>query len=66
MLPRMDYPITKWRWRVADKRRPGRTIVTRCYLTEPEAKALDPKAERYSEPMVITGPAAPHGTPPNR
>lgn len=62
----MDYPITKWRWRVADRRRPGRFVVTRHYMTEAEALAMDPKAQKHGEPMVIERPAPPHSTPANK
>jgi len=60
------YPIFKWKWRVADPRKPGRTYVARHYMTEAEALAIDPKAVKIGEPMVIEGPGAAHSTPANR
>ena len=57
------YPLRKWRWRIADPTRPGRRYVTRHHMTEAEALATDPAAERVEHTlMVIEGPAPAHRT----
>lgn len=38
--------VELWRWRVADPVRPGRTYVTRYVMTEEQALAKCPTAER--------------------
>ena len=57
------YPLHKWRWRVADPLRPGKTYLTRHHMTEAEALAMDPAAQR--EPLsllVIQRPGQAHGS----
>ena len=57
------YPIHKWRWRINDPARPGRRYVTRHHMTEAEALATDPAAERVENSlMVIEAPGTAHSS----
>jgi hypothetical protein len=44
--------VMLWRWRVPDDRRPGRTYVTRWAMSEAEALARWPTAERVGDPQL--------------
>lgn len=49
------YPFSMWRWRLDDDVT-QRRITTRYHMTEAEALAKDPKAEKVpGTEMVITG-----------
>ena len=57
------YPRHLYRWRVSDPLRPGRTYVTRHHMSEADALAMDPTAERDEGTLkVIERPADAHST----
>lgn len=55
------YPFTMWRWRVYDDVT-QRRIITSYLMTEADALATDPKAEKVAgTERVITGPSQDFG-----
>lgn len=58
MADETTYPFTMWRWRILDPVR-KRRFTTSYLMTEAEALAKDPTAEKAPDTArVITGPSA--------
>lgn len=46
------HTVSRWRWRILDPDR-GRRYTPRCHMTEADALALDPTAERVDGTLQL-------------